>query len=197
MRQHCKVRDCSSEVHNKKQSLCRKHYLRWWKHGDPEHYSRFDIRRPIVKDDHLLIPLDKDGKVYTKVDKDSDAINHNWCYDGDYAARRYKGGVKAMHLIMFDGEIPEGMQIDHINRDKLDNRRNNLRIVSRSVNQINKVMKNNTSGYRGVLRDKRANKWTAVAALNKKKRIIYWGDSYSAAVEARKLWETEHGIALV
>lgn len=197
MQQHCSVKDCGSPIYNKTNGWCRKHYLRWYKHGDPEYYSRFDVRKGIAKEDYILLPLNKEATQFTRVDKDSDAVNYNWCSDGEYAVRLYKGKPRAMHLIMFEGQVPKGMQIDHINRDKLDNRRANLRIVSRSLNQINKVMKNNKTGYRGVMLDKRANKWTAVVAFNRKKRIIYWGDSYEQAVEKRKVWEVEHGIALV
>lgn len=43
-----------------------------------------------------------------------------------------------------NGPIPEGMQIDHINRDPLDNRLENLRCVTVSVNQLNR---DNVKGF--------------------------------------------------
>ena len=46
---------------------------------------------------------------------------------------------------------PHGLEIDHINNDITDNRRENLRIVTHQQNQINQPrQKNNTSGYIGV-----------------------------------------------
>ena len=42
-----------------------------------------------------------------------------------------------------NGPIPEGMQIDHINRDPKDNRLENLRVVTQSVNNYN----NNAKGF--------------------------------------------------
>ena len=44
-------------------------------------------------------------------------------------------------------------EVDHINGNSLDNRRCNLRIVTRSENMANRaIFRNNTSGYKGVFR---------------------------------------------
>jgi hypothetical protein len=57
---------------------------------------------------------------------------------------------------------PEGSITDHINRNTLDNRKANLRITDKIGNARNRVMSsNNTSGYRGVIFDKRVNQWGA------------------------------------
>lgn len=47
--------------------------------------------------------------------------------------------------IMFNGDISDNMVIDHINRNKTDNRIENLRIVSRSINRLNTNSKNITT----------------------------------------------------
>lgn len=49
---------------------------------------------------------------------------------------------------------PHGMDVDHINGDKLDNRRENLRVVNRSANEANKPSAPNVCGYRGVMRSR-------------------------------------------
>lgn len=56
---------------------------------------------------------------------------------------------------------PEG-EIDHINRNGLDNRMKNLRVVNRSENLLNKGLdRRNTSGVKNVSWDERRGKWVA------------------------------------
>lgn len=67
---------------------------------------------------------------------------------------------------MTQGRWPE-MEIDHINRDPLDNRPENLREVTRSENEMNKLpSKRNSSGIKGVSWEKRRSKWRAQITAN-------------------------------
>lgn len=58
-------------------------------------------------------------------------------------------------------EIPKKMQVDHINGNGLDNRRENLRLATHSQNLVNSGKRIGKSGYRGVRWDKDRNKWRA------------------------------------
>ncbi|NLB79300.1 MAG: Fis family transcriptional regulator [Clostridiaceae bacterium] len=52
--------------------------------------------------------------------------------------------------------------IDHISRDRLDNRKINLRHVSQQQNVLNRgISKNNSTGYKGVYFDKQRKKYVA------------------------------------
>lgn len=71
---------------------------------------------------------------------------------------------KAHRIIweMVNGPIPEGMEIDHINGRRGDNRLANLRLVTPSGNMRNKKRhRNNTSGYAGVSWHKKSGKYAA------------------------------------
>lgn len=68
-----------------------------------------------------------------------------------------------VYLYFFKEFPPKGMDLDHINRDKLDDRIENLRVLTRSQNLINKTaQKNNkTSGIKNLhfYRNKWEVKW--------------------------------------
>lgn len=58
---------------------------------------------------------------------------------------------KVIYLHRFIMETPQGMDTDHINGNKLDNRRDNLRVCTRSQNLANRgKLITNSTGYKGV-----------------------------------------------
>lgn len=76
-------------------------------------------------------------------------------YTGGYAARQTGGRPPNRRTIYMHRQIagtPVGMDTDHINGDKLDNRSKNIRIVDHktNLNAYMKLDKRNKSGYRGV-----------------------------------------------
>jgi hypothetical protein len=77
-------------------------------------------------------------------------------------------------------------EIDHINRDKTDNRISNLRVVNRRENILNRgIQKNNTSGHTGINWRKDYKKWTASYTVNKKQVHVGYFTNVRDAVAAR------------
>lgn len=86
------------------------------------------------------------------------------------------------------GEIPN-TDIDHINRNRSDNRISNLRIASRSENNINsKLYSHNTSRFRGVSFSKERNKWESKIKHNGK--TLHLG-RFNSPEEAHQKYITE------
>ena len=106
---------------------------------------------------------------YTIVDdKDYEkAFKFKWCYNNGYAMRNEsrKIGKKTILLHRFLMNPPSNMSVDHINGNRLDNRRQNLRICSHRENLYNQSgnkSKKSKSIYKGVFWDTGRNKWLAM-----------------------------------
>lgn len=92
------------------------------------------------------------------------------------------------------GILPDG-DIDHVNRNRTDNRISNLRDVSRSINQRNSSMqRNNTSGVTGVSWHKTKGKWRATACVDGRDRHLGLFVSIQEAAVAVKAFRAKHGF---
>ena len=80
-----------------------------------------------------------------------------------------KNGVATLYrLHRFILGTPFGAVVDHKNHDTLDNRRENIRDCTNTVNQLNRARcnrNNRSSGIRGVSFDKQKRKWSAVVSI--------------------------------
>jgi hypothetical protein len=92
-----------------------------------------------------------------------------------YAVRQEGGRIfhtrYYMHSVIMNSS--QGMEVDHINKDGLDNRRENLRIATRTENNQNRDKnKNNTSGYKGVSWNNEKGKYRAYIVANYKQIFL-------------------------
>lgn len=77
-------------------------------------------------------------------------------------------------------------EVDHKNINSLDNRRHNLRVVTRQINSFNKNLNsNNVSGTTGVSRHKPTGKWRAHIMLDYKQKHLGLFKTIEEAIEAR------------
>jgi hypothetical protein len=92
----------------------------------------------------------------------------HWVAIADVGNKRY---VKMHRLIL---GAKEGDEVDHINRDSLDNRRENLRLVTEAWQQnANKDKRANTSSiYKGVCWDAGRGRWTAYIDKDRRRKFL-------------------------
>lgn len=93
---------------------------------------------------------------------------------------KYKSERILMHRLIMD--TPEGMDTDHINRNRADNQRKNLRVCTHASNMRNTgVRSDNKSGHKGVSWFARDNKWRARIVIDGKYRHLgYFEDKDQA-----------------
>jgi hypothetical protein len=122
-----------------------------------------------------------------------------WHYSDGYARRNLpRNGLKirqheTMHRAIYKLFDARPELIDHINCDKLDNRRENLRIADSIINGRNSpVQSNNRSGVTGVTWDVKARKWRAYIRVNRQLRYLGMYNEMEDAVLARKSAEENY-----
>lgn len=127
------------------------------------------------------IPLTQNKETVVSVEDYAAHSCHKWHYRNGYAAR--DEGKKCIYLHAVINQTPDGLETDHINGDTLDNRRENLRTVTRSQNNMNaKPRKNCSSRHKGVSWQGNMDKWSAY--INKDGQRFNLGYYYSEDVAA-------------
>lgn len=158
----------------------------------------------------VQIPLRaRDGAIiaYATVDAaDAEWVNQwHWALTGTgYAIRGSReGGRKRnvrLHRELLGLTEVDRVEVDHINRNRLDCRRSNLRIVTHQGNMQNRNSNSNTSSiYRGVTWHKQRGKWAArIKVEGRTKHLGLFSDEIEAAEAAQAArselfpWSAEH-----
>jgi len=142
-----------------------------------------------MHDSMKKIPLTKNKSALVD-DKDYEYLNQwKWFYHYGYARRsQYMGGgaknrkYKMIHMHRVIMQCPEGLQVD-----TLDNRRNNLRIVTLSENAKNhKKFSNNTSGHTGISYFKHCDRYMAYIGNRGKLINLGYYKDLNEAIDIRK-----------
>jgi hypothetical protein len=182
-RYHGKVFTSSSKSLSKAKSILEKfnkeiEYIK--AKEEAEHISK-EIKRN--KDGHAIIEIfnkksERVCEVIVDDDKWHELMRYSWNKSGKYHKGTVSGVVYLMHRFLMKAE--RGEIIDHINGNTSDNRLQNLRKATSSVNSHNTISRGEYL-YKGVTYDKHNDKWTARIA---KDNISYKLGTYDIEVQA-------------
>lgn len=142
------------------------------------------------------IPLTK-GKFALVDNEDYERLTamKKWHFNSNGYAAKSKNYIKengkrsckelVMHRVIMGLSSGDGFEVDHINGDKLDNRKSNLRVCSSAENSRNKgLRKDNTSSYKGVHFHRPAGKFWARIVCEKKRISLGCFDDPKEAAKA-------------
>lgn len=139
------------------------------------------------------IPITQGATAYVDDEDYEEISKYKWYLSSNgYAMRsvymgRNKSSAICMHRQVINLDRLSKMDVDHINNNKLDNRKENLRVCTRSENMRNRGKnKNNKSGYKGVSWFARDSCWTAGIKHNGKRIYLGLFDNPADAHEAYK-----------
>lgn len=179
----CLIKGCQKKYYAK--GYCQKHYARLQQFGNPNHRTIFEFNEIICKKNvcEILLYNHKNQEIArTIIDKKylNKVRNKKWRVNYGYVLNKKQ---MLHHLIL---PRKNGLMIDHIDRNKLNNCKNNLRYATRSQNGMNR---RNTKGYNW---NKINKKWQAYIVLNKK--LIFLGvfNNKNEAKIARKNAELKY-----
>ena len=166
----CKVEKCNSNSYWKnggENGYCRKHYQQFYKYGKILKRTRRDPNEIIDCGDYCEICLYKkqklgeESKEINKALIDKEDLEKIRQYRWSLTIHGYvKNNYFYLHQLILGKK--KGYVIDHINHDTLNNRKQNLRFVTRQQNGMNKK---NIKGYYW---SRKNNKWIAQIKINKK-----------------------------
>lgn len=138
----------------------------------------------LLVDGHAEIVILRKGVEVTRALIDIDDIilvqNKYWSYYlNGYVSAKVNGKTTSLHKLIFGSK--KGYDLDHINRNKLDNRKSNLRFLTRSQNQLNR-----SNPLRGVTWYEKQRIWTAHIMKDRKKIYLGTYGFLQEALDARR-----------
>ena len=177
-------------------TVCRKHFLQLLRHNSV-FVTRYDKNTYDNCGDYCCINIfSKNGFIVGKalIDKEDVAkcSNYKWRLSHGYAVAHESGTNKSVFLHRLILEYSGSDCVDHINHNKLDNRKINLRVISHSANTANREIK-----YTGIMKTK-SNRFQCTVWFNYKRYYLGTFDTREEALAAKlsKLKEL-HGFDVI
>lgn len=148
------------------------------------HKSKIKTNEIIIHNDYAEILVDNKS-VLIDLDDVYFCKQYHWRISNKgYVSTSVNKKSKHLHRLLMNPLSNE--TIDHINRNKLDNRKNNLKICSNLINMQNRgINKNNTSGSKGVYINRNGN-FVTHCQINKTRKYL---GTFETLEEANKILE--------
>lgn len=188
----CSVDNCNNKHYSK--GYCKKHYQQLKRYGHVLERTTHDKNEMIDCGDYAeMILYNNKGEEVARTLIDLEYVDilksHKWYLNNNGYV--YNNKIGKLHRYIMNPS--DDLVVDHINRNPLDNRRDNLRICTQHDNCLNRsVYCNNTSGVQGVCWDKNTNKWKVQIMVNGKLTHIGGYNTLEEATEARRQAEIEY-----
>lgn len=154
------------------------------------------LKRPPIQVDEFTIAIQLTKGYVSYIDIiDADLAQFNWCVQEypstkRYAVRKTRDRSFGLHQLILErilgSDIPENIMTDHRDNDGLNNRRDNLRLASRSENQRNRpTCKNSNTGLKGASIVTHRNCYQSVICIDGKRKFLGY---FSTAEEAHQAY---------
>lgn len=191
----CAVDGCKSKYYAK--GYCERHYDQIKRYGKIINASNRTVftPNPFVIEGNIcrIVLFNKHGEQTGVVIIDTEDVNkckkHKWFLSKrGYPTSRINGKLICLHKYIFSAE-----NIDHIDRDRFNNRKSNLRECSYSQNIMNQTSRGGTGRYKGVWFDKKNNKWAAAIRYNNERKSLgRFHDEKEAALAYNRAAKKHH-----
>lgn len=194
---------CGNKASNyfKEKAYCGKHYMQMRRKGFI-YRTRYDSNEIIINNDNAKIILyDKKGnqKGFALINAEDvtkcQSIKWHLSYrkNKPYCFGKINNKNVRLHRFILN-YYDLSKEIDHINGDGLDNRKENLRICTHQENMMNQrvLPSNNSSGFIGIYMDKKSNKWIAQIKVNGKHIHLGTFENLDDATQSRKEAEIKY-----
>ena len=171
---------------------CYHHYHQMWRYGEIRHYNGKRKLNEFADKGSFYEMYFNDGSKGKISKSDYERVSaHYWGINSQgYVHSRISGSLVRLHIFLLD--YPDNT-VDHINRDKLDNRKENLRACEFHENGRNLTLKkNNSSGVAGVGQIKATGKWRARIMIYGKEINLGFYEEFDQAVAARREGEKKY-----
>lgn len=195
-RRICQIEGCN-DIHYAK-NYCMRHYAQIRKHGEILKKTAYDSNKIIIKDNIAEIILCnkkcnevaraivniEDLEIVSKFTWHADKSRNTFYAKTNIFISKGKYQLTRMHHLIFGFPL-NGLKIDHIDNNGLNNQRNNIRLVTHRQNQQNRISLN-SSKYPGVSWDKAKKKWRSRITIDCKEKWLGYFTSEIDAFNAYK-----------